>query len=80
MITKVQKWGNSLGVRIPKSFAAEAQVEAGSRVDITVEDGELVLRPIRRPMYLLGDLLRRVNARNLHGEIVTGKAVGREVW
>jgi antitoxin MazE len=80
MITKLQKWGNSLGLRIPKSFAAEAQVEAGSTVDISVEDGGLVIRPVRRKKYVLNELLRRVSSRNLHDEIVTGEPVGREVW
>ncbi len=44
MNTKIQKWGNSLGLRIPKSFAEEAGVEAGSEVDLTVEDGQLIVR------------------------------------
>ena len=44
MQTKVQKWGNSLGLRIPKSFAEQAGVEAGSEVDLSVEDGELIVR------------------------------------
>ena len=80
MITKIQKWGNSLGLRIPKSFAAEAQVQAGSSVDISVEDGGLVVRPMRRKRYVLGELLRRVTSRNMHDEIATGEPVGREVW
>ena len=41
MQTKVLRWGNSLGIRIPRSFASEARVEAGSSVDISVEDGTL---------------------------------------
>jgi antitoxin MazE len=80
MITKLQKWGNSLGLRIPKSFAAEAQVEAGSTVDISVEDGGLVVRPLRRKKYVLSELLRRVSSQNIHDEIATGEPVGREVW
>jgi antitoxin MazE len=80
MITKIQKWGNSLGLRIPKTFAAEAQIEAGSTVDISVEDGGLVVRPVRRQRYSLSELLRRVTSRNMHDEIATGEPVGREVW
>ena len=79
MQTKVQKWGNSLGVRIPRSFAAEARVEAGSTVDISVEKGSLRIRPVRR-RYSLRGLLRKVTSRNLHGEIATGAPVGRETW
>ena len=80
MLTKVQKWGNSLGLRIPKSFASEAQVEAGSTVDISVKDGGLVVRPVTRPQYALPELLSKVTSRNVHEEVVTGKPVGREVW
>lgn len=80
MQTKVQKWGNSLGLRIPKSFADQAGVEAGSEVDLSVEDGELIVRPRRQPRYELKDLLRSVTAKNLHKEIDTGDPVGREAW
>jgi antitoxin MazE len=78
--TKIQKWGNSLGLRIPKSFAEEAGVEAGSDVDLSIEDGGLVVRPARRPKYRLQDLLRGVSPKNIHREIDTGAPVGREVW
>lgn len=80
MQTKVQRWGNSLGLRIPKSFAEEAGVEAGSEVDLSVEDGELIIRPRRVPRYDLKDLLRGVTSKNVHREIETGPPVGREVW
>jgi antitoxin MazE len=80
MQTKVQKWGNSLGLRIPKSFAEQAGVEAGSEVDLSVEDGELIVRPRRQPRYELKDLLRSVTAKNVHKEVETGDPVGREAW
>src|SRR5260370_13766212 len=80
MQTKIQKWGNSLGLRIPRSFAAEAQVEEGAAVDLSVENGRLLVRPLRVRKYSLNVLLRKVNRRNLHGEVSTGRAVGREAW
>ena len=80
MQTKVQKWGNSLGLRIPKSFAEQAGVEAGSEVDLSVEAGELFVRLRRVPKYDLKDLLRSVTAKNIHKEVDTGGPVGREVW
>ena len=79
MQTKVLRWGNSLGIRIPRSFASEARVEAGSSVDISVEDGTLLIRPLRR-RYALADLLKSITSRNLHEEVATGAPVGREVW
>ncbi len=80
MVTKLQKWGNSLGLRIPKSFASEARVAAGSIVDIRVERGDLVIRPVRRRRYPLAELLKGVAPRNLHKEASTGEPVGREAW
>jgi antitoxin MazE len=80
MQTKIQKWGNSLGLRIPRSFAAEAQVEEGSSVDLSVENGSLLVRPLRGRKYALSDLLKKVNPRNLHREVSTGDPVGREAW
>ena len=80
MQTKIQKWGNSLGLRIPRSFAAEAQVEEGATVDLSVEDGRLLVRPLRVRRYALRALLRKMRPRNLHGEVSTGRAVGREAW
>jgi antitoxin MazE len=80
MQTKIQKWGNSLGLRIPRSFAAEAQVKEGATVDLSVENGQLLVRPLRVRKYSLAALLRKVDRRNLHGEVSTGRAVGREAW
>ena len=80
MQTKIQKWGNSLGLRIPKSLATEAEVEAGSTVHLSIVDGKLVVRPLRRRKYALRDLLKAINTKNVHGEVETGDRVGREVW
>jgi antitoxin MazE len=80
MITKIQKWGNSLGLRIPKAYAEETGVEAGSEVDLSVEDGELIIRPVIVRKLDLQHLLRGVNAENIHNEVETGKPVGREAW
>jgi len=80
MQTRLQKWGNSLGLRIPKSFAAEVGVEAGSEVDLTLREGELRVRPLQSRRLSLGALLRKVTAGNRHEVIETGEPVGREVW
>ena len=80
MQTKIQRWGNSLGLRIPRSFAEEAGVKAGSQVDISVRDGDLVVRAVKRQTYRLSELLEKVTAKNLHGEAGTGEPLGREIW
>ena len=80
MQTKIQRWGNSLGLRIPKSFAAEAHVGAGSTVDLSVEDGELIVRPVTPRRYELAALVKGITARNLHESVDWGEPVGREAW
>lgn len=80
MQTRIQRWGNSLGLRIPKSFAEEAGVEAGSTVNLSIENGDLVVKPIRRHRYRLSELLEGVTSSNIHREVETGRQVGRETW
>jgi len=77
MRTKIQKWGNSLAVRIPKAFAMEAQVAYGTTVDLSVEDGKIIMVPQAEPAFRLEELFQAVNKRNLHGEVESGDAVGR---
>jgi antitoxin MazE len=77
---KIQKWGNSLGLRIPKAFAAEVGVGPGSSVDLTVREGDLVVRPRKEGALRLAHLLAGVTPVNVHAETPTGAAVGREVW
>ncbi len=80
MLTKVQRWGNSLGLRIPRSFAADAQVGPGSVVDISLVRGGLMVRATRPRRYRLHDLLKGISRRNLHAEVGSGPPVGREAW
>ena len=80
MQTKIQRWGNSLGLRIPKAFAEDAGVGAGAKIDLSIRNGELVVKPARRAKYRLEELVRKITAKNLHGEVDTGAPVGREIW
>ena len=76
--TKIQRWGNSLGLRIPKSFAEEAGVKEGSAVDLTIEGRNLVVRPGRR-RYSFRLLVRAITDENMHEPIDDGGPVGREL-
>ena len=78
-ITQIAKWGNSLGLRLPKSVAREAQLDEGDTVDVSVDNGTIVIRP-SRPRYALEDLVGRITARNRHSESDWDPAVGHEVW
>jgi antitoxin MazE len=80
MRTKIQRWGHSLAVRIPKPFAVEAKLDDQTEVDLTVANGKIIVAPVRKPIQHLKILLSRVNKRNLHAEVDTGPAVGKETW
>ena len=80
MQTKVQKWGNSLGVRIPRGLAEEVGLGAGTEVSLTAKDGELVLRPTVPSRLRLSDLLAGVTTENIHAAVDTGDAVGAEAF
>ncbi len=80
MKTKVQKWGNSLAVRIPKSFASETSLEPDTEVDLSLVKGNLVITPVAKPSCSLEQLLAGVTEENLHAEVETGISVGNEVW
>lgn len=77
--TRVQRWGNSLAVRIPKAFAAEVGLADGTPVEIKVSRGALVVEPSNTAPSLV-ELLSGISKANLHGESDTGRPVGNEVW
>ncbi|MFO0911841.1 MAG: AbrB/MazE/SpoVT family DNA-binding domain-containing protein [Pirellulales bacterium] len=80
MRARVQKWGNSLALRIPKSFAVEVGLAEDAAVDLSVRDGCLVVEVEKDEPLSLKDLLAGVTDENLHGEWSGGPAAGREVW
>ena len=77
---QIKKWGNSLALRIPKAFADDIGASEGTVVEVAVAAGRLVASPVRRPKVKLADLLAKVTKLNLHKEVETGSAVGREAW
>ena len=79
MRTTIRRWGNSLGLRIPKAFAAETAIEDGASVDLSVSEGRLIIRPVHQH-FELEALLEEVTDENLHAEVSTGPAQGGETW
>ena len=80
MQTRVQKWGNSLAVRIPKSCATETHLDQNTMVEVSVEDGRIVLALTAPAKPTLNSLLEGVSKKNCHGETPSGAAVGREAF
>ena len=80
MLTKVQKWGNSLALRIPRAFALDAHLDHDSLVEISLIDGQIIVQPVARPAWNLEMLLAGIDDNNLHAETGTGEALGSEAW
>ncbi|MDD4984954.1 MAG: AbrB/MazE/SpoVT family DNA-binding domain-containing protein [Dehalococcoidales bacterium] len=80
MRTSVQKWGNSLALRIPKSFADEVGLQRETSVDVSLSGGKLVVTPIAESKMSLKQLLAKITKDNMHHEINSSPAVGNEAW
>lgn len=80
MRTKVQKWGNSLALRIPKPFAEEVGLHPDTPVDVSLHQGKLVISRAQVSAISLEELLQDITPENLHREVDTGIAVGNEAW
>ena len=79
MKTHIQRWGNSLAVRIPKVVAQELGIREDTAVELDMVDDALVIR-VATSEISLEQLLASITDDNLHGEVDTGPAIGAEVW
>ena len=80
METTIQKWGNSLAVRLPKSVAQKLAFRPGTKVRVYEERKEIIIAPARKTAKSLKELLALITPENLHAETDWGKPRGREVW
>ena len=78
MTVRVQKWGNSLGVRIPKAVAHQSAIHVGSELEVVYDDDQVILRPVKVPS--LRQLLAKAKPKNRPDVVEWGKPVGREAW
>ena len=77
---KIVKWGNSLAVRLPSAFARSVRLSEGAVVDITVDDGKIVIEPVVEAEVSLSRLVQGITPENVHRETNTGAPLGRETW
>ncbi len=77
-VVRLTKWGNSVGLRLPKHVIDHLGLEAGSSLDVSVEDGKIVFLPVR--LYDLEELVSGITDENRHGEFDWGEEAGKEQW
>jgi antitoxin MazE len=80
MRTRIQKWGNSLALRIPKLFAIEVGLQRDAPVEVSLVDGKLIITPVTKPKPNLKQLQEKITKENMHHEVITGPAAGNETW
>ncbi len=78
MDSVISAWGNSLGLRIPKAYAREVGLKSGTKVDIIVQAGQLVVKPVKE--YSLKALVDEISSDNSYEEVDFGEPEGKEVW
>lgn len=79
MTATIQKWGNSLALRLPKTLANEARIAEGTQVELVRTEEGVLVKAKRKPCYRLSELLAGVTKKNTHPETDWGPSVGREV-
>ena len=80
MRVTVRKWGNSASVRIPASIMAAADLAIDQAVDVTEEEGRILLNPVRAPSFTLDALLEEMKPETFHEDFDFGPPVGKEIW
>lgn len=82
MITRVQKWGNSQGLRLSKELLSDAEIDVGDAVDVAVHEGSIVVTPVRRVRGALdlGQLVAAIPKGYKPGEADWGPPAGGETW
>jgi antitoxin MazE len=82
MVTRVQKWGNSQGLRLSKQLLDDAQIAVGDEVEVAVQDGVIVVVPVRHRTGRrnLRELVKRIPKDHKTEELDWGHPAGREVW
>ncbi len=80
MKTRIRIWDNSLALRIPESFAAQAGIKKESPVEMSLEGGKLIITLVSKPKPTLKQLLAKITPQNIHHEVHTGPSEGQEIW
>lgn len=77
MFLNIDKWGNSLGIRLPAHFAKELELHQGSKIDVIIEDGHLAIYPVKNDLQTMVD---QISDTNCHKLLFDSVPVGKEVW
>lgn len=80
MTTKIQQWGNSLALRLPKEITKKFKLHKGSSVTLVQDTKNILIKPVCKNKMTLKDLVSKITPENIHSEVDWGKPVGKEIW
>ena len=80
MVTKIQKWGNSLAVRLPKSVVTKLSIKQNHRVTVHHDRSRIVVTPIKPTEITLEEIVEAITPQNRHGATDWGTSLGKEIW
>jgi len=79
MIVKAAQWGNSIGVRIPRTLARKKGIDVDTAVEVNETEDGVIIKPVGKREYSLKELVKGITSQNRHGEIDLGHPVGKEL-
>ena len=79
MESRIQRWGNSLAVRIPNTIAKELHISQGTQVELRQHDDQIIISP-KKKKEKLKDLISKITDANKHVEVKTHRVMGNEIW
>ena len=79
MIVKAAQWGNSIGVRIPRTLARKKGIDVDSTVEVNETEDGVIIKPVGKKEYFLKDLVKGITPHNRHNEVDFGRPVGKEL-
>lgn len=80
MEVRLQKWGNSLGIRIPSNLLKSLNLKVNDNIELIQEDDKIIISKSKNKKIFLEQLFKEYNGKNLTKEFEWDESVGREIW
>ena len=80
MEAKLQKWGNSDGIRIPSSILKTLNLRTNDKVDLICEEDKIIITKSKIKKVSLEDKFKEYNGKNLSKNFIWDEKVGKEIW
>lgn len=80
MKVKLQKWGNSMGIRIPNLLLKEFDLKLNDELKLTYDDDKIIITKSKNKQISLAELFKNYKGKNLAKDFEWDESVGKEIW